>query len=96
MKAEDRIVELLSESLIKQDQMIDQLKQVNKRLDSLEKRVGRLEKEQNITNVLLRQHSRDIVKIAELLDNNVPKFNQVVEFELFDEGVKKGVIREVK
>jgi hypothetical protein len=39
MENEKRVVELLAETLIKQDQMIDELKGSNRRLDNVENRL---------------------------------------------------------
>ena len=88
MKSEDRIVEFLSESLFKQDQMVDELKQINTRLDTLKKGQQR-------TNIILNQHDRDLMKIIELLEENYPKFDELVEIEHIDNS-NRTVIRKAK
>jgi hypothetical protein len=45
MENEKRIVELLAESLIKQDEMIDQQKQTNKTLYHLDERTTKVEEQ---------------------------------------------------
>ena len=77
MKSESRIVELLSEMTLKQDQM----------LEAMQKQ----QDEQKKTNVILNQHERDLHKIAELLSEGVPKYDSVVELENI--GGKKVIIR---
>jgi len=102
MKAENEIVELLTESLVKQDQMIDEIKEMKDEIKGVKGEVKGvkgeivgLKEQQAITNVLLKQHSRDLMKIADLLEENYPKFNELVEIEIMEEGPKKGVIRKV-
>lgn len=95
MRNEDRIVELLTETLIKQDQMIDEFKGMNSKLKEMKGDISELKDQQNVTNVLLRQHSRDLMKIADLLEESYPKFNELVEIEIIDEGSKKGVIHKI-
>ena len=61
MADNDRYLELLAESLIKQDAMIDELKGVNKRLGHVEEDIQKL-------NLLTAENNRPIIKLANALD----------------------------
>lgn len=59
MKNEDRIVELLSESLKRQDQMVDQMKGMNGRLDSHEEILkGLAQGQQTLIKLYEKQNDR--------------------------------------
>lgn len=72
MKNEDRIVELLSEMLIKQDAFVDGLNEVKKEIAATRK-------------IQIRQENH-LIKILEILADDVPKFDQVIEPEELKEG----------
>ncbi len=80
MPENGRLVELVS-------QMLDEQRETNKQLGSLNSRVGRLEDHQHKTNVILKQHSRDLERIADLLSERVPHWGDTVEIDS-----KKGTI----
>jgi hypothetical protein len=77
MENESRIVELLAETLIKQDQIIDELKGSNRRLDNVESQIIKL-------NLQTGENTRAVVKLANefekviSLNERVTKLEQVV------------------
>src|SRR5437867_13250185 len=52
----------------------------NSRFGLLEKRIERLEDQQARTNVLLRQHGRDLVNIVNLLEHGVVHWGDKAQF----------------
>jgi septal ring factor EnvC (AmiA/AmiB activator) len=91
MENEKRIVELLAESLLKQDQMIDEQKQTNKTLYLLDDRTSKVE-EQMIylnnqiakLNLQTAENTRAILTLADKiekindLENRVRKIEGIV------------------
>ncbi len=85
MKNEDKIVELLSELVQKQDAIVGEI-------TGLRADVSGLKEEQKKTNTILskhekimNKHERDLLKIIELLEQDVPKFDKVVKIEQLPE-----------
>jgi predicted RNase H-like nuclease (RuvC/YqgF family) len=70
MHNEQRIVELLAETLIKFDSMIDEQKQTNKRLEKLEDGVAKL-------NAQTSENTRAVMKLANEFEQ-VLKLNERV------------------
>jgi predicted RNase H-like nuclease (RuvC/YqgF family) len=70
MHTEQRIVELLAETLIKFDSMIDEQKQTNKRLEKLEDGVAKL-------NAQTSENTRAVMKLANEFEQ-VLKLNERV------------------
>jgi hypothetical protein len=75
MAEDNRLYELIGEMLIEQRNTNNVLRQLRGDFtlirDDFNTRLGRLEEEQKKTNVLLQQHTRDLMKIAQLLDERV-------------------------
>lgn len=63
MKIEDKVVELLSEMLVKQDAFVNELKAVK--------------------DIQLRQE-RHLIKMLEILADDVPKFDEVIDVEFMN------------
>lgn len=87
MKNDDKIVELLSEMLIKQDRFETRLDKIASGLELLansqEKLISIQERQENI-----------LTKILEVLADDVPKFDELIEMEQL-EG-KKVVLRKTR
>ncbi|MBM4167212.1 MAG: hypothetical protein FJ218_09895 [Ignavibacteria bacterium] len=66
-----KLIELVAEMLHEMRKFREGQNETNKRLGNLEERLERLEQEQMKTNTILRQHTRDLMRIAELLDTHV-------------------------
>jgi predicted RNase H-like nuclease (RuvC/YqgF family) len=74
MHNEQRIVELLAETLIKFDSMIDEQRQTNKRLEKLEDGVAKL-------NVQTVENTRAIFKLANEFENVLKLSERVTKLE---------------
>ena len=74
MPENGRLVELVSDMLV-------ELKEIKEQSLVTNKRLTKLEEHQGITNVLLRQHSRDLMKIADLLDQRVVHWGDRVNID---------------
>jgi tetrahydromethanopterin S-methyltransferase subunit G len=88
MENESRIVELLAESLFKFDQMIDghkamvaEQKETNKRLDSMDQRLGKVESEVIKLNLQTMENTRAIFKLAEEVENIAHLHERVSKLE---------------
>jgi predicted nuclease with TOPRIM domain len=88
MENEGRIVELLAESLIKFDQMIDEQKKTNVRLDHVEielkevkSELKGVKKELAILNVQTVENTRAIFKLAENVEKIADLDKRVKELE---------------
>jgi predicted nucleic acid-binding Zn-ribbon protein len=64
MTEDKRIIELLAD-------ILQENRKTNSKLEKLENKISHLEEEQKKTNLLLQQHSRDLVRIANSLDERV-------------------------
>ncbi len=80
MPENGKLIELVS-------QMLDEQREMNKRLGDVIARIERLEDHQQTTNVILKQHSHDLGRIADLLSERVPHWGDTVEIDS-----KKGTI----
>jgi TolA-binding protein len=60
-----RIVELLAESLLKQDQIIEELKESNKRLVNLESKSEKVEAQLIKLNLQTTENSRSVLRLAD-------------------------------
>jgi len=61
---------------------------LNNRVDGLTARVERLDEQQQTTNVILRQHSRDLEKIVDLLSTQVPHWGDEVQIRSKQKTIK--------
>ena len=85
MKNENKIVELLSELLKRQDKSETSLDKLASGLDKLSSSQERL--------ILIQERQEKIlINILEVLSDDVPKFDQLIEMEQL-EGGKKVVLR---
>ena len=64
MDRQERLEEIMAELLIKQDEIIDELKGMNKRFDKVEKEVHKL-------NLNTSENSSALIKVADLLEGEV-------------------------
>ncbi len=91
MENEGRIIELLAESLIRFDKMVEQQHETNQRLGSVEQKLGSLEiRTEKVENQLIKlnlqtvENTRAIFKLADKiegiadLENRVSKIEKVV------------------
>ncbi len=74
MENEQRIVELLAETLIKFDRMIDEQKQTNNRLQKLEEGMNKL-------NLQTTENTRAIIKLANEVENIAHLHERVTKLE---------------
>lgn len=88
MENEKRIVELLAESLIKQDQMIDEQKQTNKTLYHLDERVSKVEEQMVYLNnqvvklnLQTAENTRAILTLADRIEKIADLENRVRKLE---------------
>jgi hypothetical protein len=95
MENEQRIVELLAETLIKFDQMIDEQKQTNQRLEkvehisssmehsliSMDNRLEKLEKGMSKLNLQTAENSRAIFKLSNEIENIAHLHERVTKLE---------------
>lgn len=95
MAGNDRLVELMSQMLDEQRLMKSEQKETNQRLDglgtgigslatavhALTNRVENLESGQQVTNTILRQHSQDLGRVADLLSERVPHWGDDITIE---------------
>ena len=81
MENESRIVELLAESLIKQDEMIDELKGSNQKLDNVEAELVNVKKEIFKLNIQTVENSRAIFKLATEVENIAKLHERVTNLE---------------
>ncbi|MEM6524328.1 MAG: hypothetical protein AAGF85_20010 [Bacteroidota bacterium] len=72
MKNEDKVVELLSEMVVKQDQFVNQQSELVNEIKDI-RRVQ--ERQENL-----------LFKILEVLSDDVPKFDEVLEIENLKDG----------
>ncbi|MEK9139267.1 MAG: hypothetical protein AAB393_19280 [Bacteroidota bacterium] len=94
MPEDSRLVELMSQMLNEQRLMKAEQQETNRRLgglsgevNSLASRAGKLEEQQQITNTILRQHSRDLEKLDSQLQEvnatlkeHTQQLKQITEF----------------
>jgi len=100
MKNEDKIVELLSDMLIKQDAFIDGLDKLGDRLGGVEQEIGGMKQEiggmkqeiggmkdqiKELNRIQIRQENL-MMKILEIMDEAVPKFDQIIDIEHLKDG----------
>jgi CII-binding regulator of phage lambda lysogenization HflD len=64
MPEDKRIIELLAD-------ILQENRKTNSKLEKLENKISHFEEEQKKTNLLLQQHSRDLLRIANSLDERV-------------------------
>ncbi|MCA6381644.1 MAG: hypothetical protein IM574_01515 [Cytophagales bacterium] len=95
MENEQRIVELLAETLIKFDQMIDEQKQTNQRLEkvehisssmehsliSMDNQLEKLEKGMSKLNLQTAENSRATFKLANEIENIAHLHERVTKLE---------------
>ena len=81
MKNEDKIVELLSEMLIRQDRFEAGLSKLAEGFGKLSDVVGRLTDSQEKLITIQERQERVLIKILEVLEDDVPKFDELIEME---------------
>ncbi len=74
MPEDKRVIELLAD-------ILQENRKTNTKLEKLENRFEHLEDEQKKTNVLLQQHSRDLLRIANSLDERVVHWGDKVSIK---------------
>lgn len=94
MKNEDKIVELLSEMLIRQDRFEAGLSKLAEGFEKLSDVVGRLTDSQEKLITIQERQEKILIKILEVLGDDVPKFDELIEMEQL--GGKKIVLRKTK
>ena len=92
MTNEDKIVELLSELVQKQDDIVGEITGLRTDVNGLRTDVGGLKEEQKkpmLSYPSMKRysitHERDLLKIIELLEQDVPRFDEVVKIEQLPE-----------
>src|SRR5690554_5125521 len=102
MKNEDRIVALLSEILIRQDRFDEGLKKLSEGLmilASSQKELVTSQKElvssQEKLIAIQERQEKILINILEVLADDVPKFDELIEMEQL-EGGKKVVLRKYR
>ncbi|MDX2190123.1 MAG: hypothetical protein SFY32_09680 [Bacteroidota bacterium] len=93
MKNEDRIVELLAESLIKQDLFIEGLNNLGDKVDKLGDKVDKMsveisemKEEISLINRNANRQEKLLEHILEALSDDVPHYNQVLDVEYLENG----------
>lgn len=81
MENENRIIELLAESLIKFDQMILEQKSTNDRLNQTNERLSHVEESLNKLNLQTAENTRAIFKLADKVDQIAELDKRVKELE---------------
>lgn len=88
MSENAKLVELVSHMLDEQREtnrrlgdVISGVDGLNTRMEGLTVRVERLENHQQTTNVILKQHGRDLERIADLLSERVPHWGDTVAID---------------
>ena len=75
------VIELAQEMKGMRKDMNTQLHDINTQLEGLSHRVDKLEKEQHKTNILLAEHSRSIIKIAEKISIVADHETRIIRLE---------------
>ncbi|MEQ8905056.1 hypothetical protein [Ekhidna sp.] len=86
MKNEDKIVELLSEMLVKQDAFVTGIDKVDKRFNGVERKLGGMERELKKVAAIQERQEQLMLKLLEIMDDDVPKFDQVINIENLKDG----------
>ncbi|MGY6743038.1 MAG: hypothetical protein ACXIUQ_09905 [Cecembia sp.] len=94
MKNEDKIVDLLSEMLIRQDRFEAGLGKLADGFGKFSDVVGKLNESQERLITIQERQERVLIKILEVLEDDVPKFDELIELEQL--GGKKVVLRKTK
>lgn len=94
MKNEDKIVELLSEMLIRQDRFEAGLNKLADGFGKLSVVVEKLTESQERLITIQERQERVLIKILEVLEDDVPKFDELIEMEQL--GGKKVVLRRTR
>jgi len=81
MKNEDKIVKLLSEMLIRQDRFEAGLSKLAEGFGKLSNVVGRLTDSQEKLITIQERQEKILIKILEVLEDDVPKFDELIEME---------------
>ncbi len=81
MKNEDKIVELLSEMLVKQDRFETRLDKIATGLDLLANSQERMISIQERMISVQERQENILIKILEVLADDVPKFDELIEME---------------
>jgi DNA repair exonuclease SbcCD ATPase subunit len=81
MENEGRIVELLAESLKRQDNIIEQLKESNQKLYVLESKSDRVEEQLIKLNLQTAENTRALIKLSENIDQISDLNNRVSKLE---------------
>ena len=81
MENEKRLVELMADMLIKQDEMIDELKGANKRLEHLDTQIVDVKSELIKLNLQTSQNTRAILKLANEVENIADLNERVTKLE---------------
>lgn len=95
MKNEDRIVALLSEILIRQDRFDEGLKKLSEGLMILASSQKELVSSQEKLIAIQERQEKILLNILEVLADDVPKFDELIEMEQL-EGGKKVVLRKYR
>ena len=95
MKNEDRIVALLSEILIRQDRFEEGLKKLSEGLMILASSQKELVSSQEKLIAIQERQEKILINILEVLADDVPKFDELIEMEQL-EGGKKVVLRKYR
>ena len=95
MKNEDRIVALLSEILIRQDRFDEGLKKLSEGLMILASSQKELVSSQEKLIAIQERQEKILINILEVLADDVPKFDELIEMEQL-EGGKKVVLRKYR
>ncbi len=81
MKNEDRMVELLAEMVKKSDQSIAQQKEMISEIKIMRKDISAMHKDIRKNNIMLSEHSRAIITLAENVDSFSAYDQRISELE---------------
>lgn len=86
MQNEGRIVELLTEMLVKQDVFIDEIRGVNRRLDEHSMFLKEHTDIPTRHERLLQRNDRQMERVLNLLSDDVIRYDEILDVEQLEEG----------
>lgn len=92
MKNEDKVVELLSELLVRQDRTEGVLNEMAVSFGNMGKVADKLAESQERLITIQERQEKILIRILEVLADDVPKFDELIEMEQLEDG-KKVVLR---
>jgi len=80
------MVELLSDMLVKQDAFVSGISRIEIEMSGLKNEMGSLKKEVSRVATIQERQEKLMLRLLEIMDDDVPKFDQIIDIEHLKDG----------